>query len=472
MLIIKRLLLLLFFGSLLTGTWNAFKPLPKGLAYESPAIPADGVVFLHDLTYQKNGQKIREQQIFPQIYRMIDAAQQFVVLDLFLFNNDHDSTVQVDTVAQTLTDHLIQAIQDRHVKIVLVTDPINTFYGAYENPYLKQLREAGAEVIITDLSKMRDSNPIYSGFYRLGIGPFGVSEARTITNPFSVDSPKVSVSALLRMFNFKANHRKLIITESAVLAASANPHDASSSHSNIALYIESTNLVKSALEAEQAVLSFSGSKTDITAFSATEKAAASGAYRVRLLTESRILAQMRETIRQTGPGDRIAIGVFYLSHRGFIGDLSDAANRGVKIRMVLDANKDAFGRQKNGIPNRQAAQELIRKGSGNIEIRWYLTQGEQFHSKLMKVDTPDKSILYGGSCNFTRRNFEDLNLEANLMVSGPSDSPVFTEVDAWFNRIWFNEDGIYTGGSELYADTSLFRIGLYRLMESTGLGTF
>ncbi len=473
MLMIKRFLLLIFFGSLLTGAWNAYKPLPKGLAYESPDISADDVIFLHDLTYQKEGQKQREQQIFAQVFNMIDSAERFAVLDLFLFNDDYDRTQRYDGLAQALTDRLIAGIEERHLKIVLITDPINTFYGAYENPYLRQLENAGAEVVITDLSRLRDSNPIYSGFYRLSAGNFGVSHAGTIANPFSVDSPKVSPSALLRMFNFKANHRKLIITERGVLAASANPHDASSNHSNIAFYVESPELVKAALEAEQAVLSFSGSRTDITAFEPlVERTMGTGIYGVRLLTESRILEQMRSAVQSTGAGDTIDIGVFYLSHRGLIGDLAEAAARGVKIRMVLDANKDAFGREKNGIPNRQTAQELLEKGKGNIAVRWYLTQGEQFHSKLMKVNRSGETILFGGSSNFTRRNFEDLNLEANLMITGPPSSPAFKETDAWFNRIWANEGGTYTGDASLFADKSLTKIWLYRIMEATGLSTF
>lgn len=473
LLIIKRILLLLFFGSVLSGAWNALKPLPKGLTYESPAIPTDAVTFLTDLTYQNNGEKIREQHIFQQAFKMIDAANDFVVLDLFLFNNDHPRSVPFDGLAQELTSHLVAALKDRHLKVVLITDEINTFYGAYENPYLQQLQDAGAQVVITDLTKLRDSNPLYSGFYRLGIAPFGVSSARTLTNPFSIDSPKVSISAFLRMINFKANHRKMIITEKGVLAASANPHDASSNHSNIALYVESHHLVKAALEAEQAVLNLSGSKTDITAFLPNNSTLpATGTYEVRLLTESKILQQMQQSVQNTVSGDRIDIGVFYLSHRPLIRDLILASNRGVTIRIILDANKDAFGRQKNGVPNRQAAQELVNEGGGNTTVRWYLTQGEQFHSKLMKVSTQDKATLFGGSCNFTRRNFEDLNLEADLMVTGPVDGPAFISVDDWFNRIWNNQGGTYTGDLETYADKSLPRVWLYRIMERTGLCTF
>jgi len=472
-LILKRILLLLFFGSAIVGVWNALKPLPKGLSYESPVIPASSVTFLNDLTYQKDGKKVREQQIFTHVFQMIDSAKQFVVLDVFLFNSDYPKTMKFDGLAQALTTHLVHAIRERNLKVVLITDPINTFYGAYDNPYLEQLKKAGAEVVVTDLSKTRDSNPIYSGFYRLCIAPFGVSRARIITSPFSVDSPKVSISAMLQMLNFKANHRKLIITETGVLAASANPHDASSNHSNIAFYVESPEMVKSALYAEQAVLNFSGSKTDVTAFETlVPKHEVTGMYTVRLITESRILDHMQQAVQKTVQGDHIDIGVFYLSHRGLIEDLVAAAKRGAKIRLVLDANKDAFGRQKNGIPNRQVAQELVNRGNGNVEVRWYLTQGEQFHSKLMKVTSGKTAVVFGGSCNFTRRNFEDLNLETDLMVAGSANAPVFKAVDDWFEKIWTNRNGVYTADASAYADTNIGKTLLYRIMEATGICTF
>ncbi len=473
LLTLKRIILLLFFGSVLTGIWHTLKPLPKGLSYESPVLPTDNVSFLSDLTYLKGTEKIREQHIFSEAFQMIDSAQEFVVLDVFLFNDDYVRTLKFDSLAQELTTHLVAAVRERGVKVVLITDEINTFYGAYDNPYLEQLKAADAQVVITDMTKTRDSNPIYSGFYRLGIAPFGVSTARTLTNPFSTDSPKVSIGSTLRMLNFKANHRKLIITEQGVLAASANPHDASSNHSNIAIAVKSTDLVRAALEAEQAVLNFSGSRMDITALMAPAGTpAAKGTYSVQLLTEKRIAEQMLLAIKGAKSGDRIDIGVFYLSHRPLIKELIQAADRGTKIRLVLDANKDAFGREKNGIPNRQTAQELVTNGKGNIEVRWYITHGEQFHSKLMKVTSSDKATLFGGSSNFTRRNFDNLNLEADLMVTGPADAPAFTDVDTWFERIWTNKDAQFTAPLEIYADKSLFKVLIYRIMESTGLSTF
>ena len=51
----------------------------------------------------------------------------------------------------------------------------------------------------------------------------------------------MSLRSYLEMLNFKANHRKVFVADSAdgpvTIVSSANPHDASSAHSNVALLI-------------------------------------------------------------------------------------------------------------------------------------------------------------------------------------------------------------------------------------------
>ncbi len=59
--------------------------------------------------------------------------------------------------------------------------------------------------------------------------------------------------------------------------------------------------------------------------------------------------------------------MFYLSERQIIKALIAAQQRGVQVRVLLDPNKDAFGREKNGIPNRQVAAELTCcRGEGTL----------------------------------------------------------------------------------------------------------
>ena len=69
-------------------------------------------------------------------------------------------------------------------------------------------------------------------------GQFAGSGA--MPNPFEAGPSTVTVRTWLALLNFKANHPKLIVADRADgslvgLVTSANPHDASSAHSNVGL---------------------------------------------------------------------------------------------------------------------------------------------------------------------------------------------------------------------------------------------
>ena len=66
----------------------------------------------------------------------------------------------------------------------------------------------GVNVIVTDLVKLRDSNPIYSAVWRSFIRWFGNSaEGGWLPHPFSDAEEQVTARSYLTMVNFKANHR-------------------------------------------------------------------------------------------------------------------------------------------------------------------------------------------------------------------------------------------------------------------------
>ncbi|HCD06420.1 MAG TPA: phospholipase, partial [Methylophaga sp.] len=72
---------------------------------------------------------------------------------------------------------------------------------------------------------------------------------------------------------------------------------------------------------------------------------------------------------------------------------------GVRLRVLLDPNKDAFGREKNGVPNRPVAHELMQAGA---TVRWCDTHGEQCHAKwLMHRGAEGQSMMLLGSTNLT-----------------------------------------------------------------------
>ena len=121
------------------------------------------------------------------------------------------------------------------------------------------------------------------------------------------------------------------------------------------------------------------------------------------------------------------------------------------------------------------ATELSGASDGAIKLRWFRTHGEQFHTKLVAVRTQDEYWFTLGSANLTRRNLENYNLEANVGVGVPPNSPLAGAISAWYEMIWTNHgppDLEYTADFGTYADPSQGTYWLYRFMEATGLSTF
>ncbi len=176
------------------------------------------------------------------------------------------------------------------------------------------------------------------------------------------------------------------------------------------------------LESELALARESGWKGELEAAARCAAPPALAGYRASAGAHRR--RDRRRHLRNIGStdvGDTIDVAMFYLSERDVIRALIAAAKRGVAVRVILDPNKDAFGRTKNGIPNRSVATELGAAADGAIKVRWFRTHGEQFHSKLVAIRTDKEFWFTLGSANLTRRNIDDFNLEANLAASVPPD---------------------------------------------------
>lgn len=463
-LIIAALAVPLFFG------WNT--KMPKGTSHISPPSSVSDIRLLYDLTYLKDEELIHEQRILAEQIKMIKEAEDFVVADIFLYNDYYNSEKnEFPNSTQKLTDAMV-AQKQKHpdLKAYLITDEINNSYGPALNEQLKTMEESGINVIITDSSKVRDSNPLYAGYFRTYFKHLTPGEGGWLKNPFGDNGPNVGIRNYLRLLNFKANHRKVLITENAGMVSSANPHDGSSYHSNIAFRF-SGDAVSHLLEAEKAVAAFSGAELEGIEYTASASPAREDTE-VFILTEDKIKDKILENIKDTGKGDRIDLGMFYLSHRDIIKQLTLASERGANIRIILDPNKDAFGFEKNGIPNRQVASELLKKSKGKIQVRWYMTHGEQFHTKVIAIHKKNQVVLIGGSANYTRRNLDNYNLEADLMVTLKENDPLALDFEEYFNLIWENQNGIYTADFSEYKDDSLWKVLIYRFQEKTGLCTF
>lgn len=447
-------------------------PLPEGLFF-SGSFRADRVQLLVDETWtDAAGQRQVKQEIFESVFSIIDEAEQFILLDFFLVNDFlYEEGPGMIPLSQMLTDRLLaKRAADPSVEIIFITDPVNTVYGAIPSPLFQSLEEAGVRVVWTGLDRLRDSNPLISKPWRLLIRPWGGGPGDAFANP--VGEGRISLRSVLKLLNFKANHRKLIVTEKSLLVASANPHSASSAHWNMALRIEGAGQA-AACASESAILRLSGADpfeagTDRRA---VRGAAGKNALPVQLLTERRIKEKALELLTAAESGSRIDLTLFYLTDRDTIRALLRAKKRGCELRVILDPNKDAFGRVKNGIPNRQTAAALTRAG---IPVRWADTHGEQCHVKTLYVETSDQTAaLLLGSANFTRRNLDNFNAECDLAVTAPHDHEAMARARETFDRWWNNSGGrTFTAAYETYEDRSVLRRLRARMMEVTGLSSF
>jgi hypothetical protein len=471
-----RYLLALFLVTYLaTAVHHTFKPLPEGISVATPMRPAPDTRFLADYTYlDTQGERQSEQSIFDEILALIGQAERLILLDMFLINDFAGNAAAAPRqLSSEITEALIarkQAIPD--LQAILITDPFNTLYNGVEADHLQRLRHAGVEVIITDLTRLRDSNPGWSALWRICCQWFGNSpEGGWLPSP--VGREKVGLRTYLTLLNFNANHRKTVVADQGEdwvgIVTSGNPHDASSAHDNVALRFTGPAALD-LLKTERAVAAFSEGSFPPVAI-AEPVVNADTPAQLQVLTERHIRDALLRAIESAGSGDELHVAVFYLSHRAVIVALQAAHARGATVRVLLDPNEDAFGRRKSGIPNRQAALDLTDAG---VPVRWCDTHGEQCHGKfLLLINGSGNAELFLGSANFTRRNLDAYNLETSVRLVGSKDIESIRDARDWFERYWHNEPGRhFSVPYESYADPSRLRYWRYRVMEATGWSTF
>jgi hypothetical protein len=114
------------------------------------------------------------------------------------------------------------------------------------------------------------------------------------------------------------------------------------------------------------------------------------------------------------------------------------------VQLLLDPSKDAFNSIKDGTPNRQVAHYLKSLvDTDRLQVRWYSTHGEQNHAKIMSITNPltGKYEITTGSTNWTGKNMNDINMEANLVVEG--SKKLNRDFNQIFDRLWNNDGDLH-----------------------------
>jgi phosphatidylserine/phosphatidylglycerophosphate/cardiolipin synthase-like enzyme len=478
--------ILILFGWLATvGVYQSNKPLPEGLNYRSEVhqVAEGDIEFLADLTYEDStGTIIHDQEIYDTIDSLVNGAEKYIYIDMFLFNSFlGPANYAYRELSPELTKSLIlKKVANPNIKIDFITDPLNTLYGGYKAPELQFLKDSDINVIITDLMKTRDNTYLYSPVWRTFIQWFGnTDKGGKYNNPLLEGGDNVTLRSYLALGNLKSNHRKVVVVDSGdnmvSLITSHNSHSASSDFSNVGLMVKG-DIWKDIIYSENAIANFSGGKLQIDSSLVRNKNIINKdlPYKVTFLTEQQINKELVSTFSNLVSGDSLMIAAFYLSKRDIVKSILKASKKGADVRVILDPNIHGFGYEKYGVPNQPSAHELLKKSDRNIKLRWYKTHGEQFHTKFnfIKYHNGTSKVILGNS-NLTKKNLGGFNLETELIVEAESNTPLIREIDDYYEKIWSNHNGnIYTVDYDYFKDESLKKKLNYRIKEPLGIAFY
>ena len=78
---------LIFFLLCMIFLISSCTSLPEGLATKTEIYNADNVDFYYDLNYESDGERKFDRQIWNEVYKILDEAQDFFLMDIFVFND-------------------------------------------------------------------------------------------------------------------------------------------------------------------------------------------------------------------------------------------------------------------------------------------------------------------------------------------------------------------------------------------------
>jgi phosphatidylserine/phosphatidylglycerophosphate/cardiolipin synthase-like enzyme len=457
--------------------WGTHKPLPPGTRVASPVsvTPESDVTFIADITAADAfGRPAVSQGIFDAVLAVVRGAHEFIVLDYGRFGGADDAN-DVKPPQRPLAAQLQDALIARHrevpaLRVLVITDPVNDDYGAQPDPVLATLRGAGIDVVPVNLSRLRDSNPLYSALWRVAFSWW--------------DGPSSPLRGATQRLNFKSDHRKVIIADDGAggligVVGSANPLDEQSTWSNAAVRLRGAALAP-LLDSELALAHVAGWQGNAAGFALPAAPAAAadpatGNAQVRTLSEGATRALLLEHLGAAGKGDAIDVAAYCLADRGVIEALLAADARGAAVRVLLDPSLTSASGGTAGIPNQPVAGELESKSGGAIRVRWYRTHDDRFHTSLVMIYDEERLWFTAGSANLTRRSLEDYNLEANVAVEVARNSALARQLVGYFDTLWGNRASLgieYSSDYAVYGDPSQAHYWLGRLMEASGMSAF
>jgi len=292
---------------------------------------------------------------------------------------------------------------------------------------------------------LRDSNPLYSGLWRLAFGWW--------SDPFDETPGRATLPALARSRNSKSDQRQLVVADDGsggwnAIIAPAGATASLTLRGPLARAIIAGELQVAAWSTDDDRLPVGPSMDDRGV----------GSIDARFLTEGAIESALFDALGAAGSGDRLGIAVENFSERRLIAAALRAAARGASLQVLLARNRE---------PNQAVADELLRSGGGRIEIRWYLGSDAASLPKLLLFRHGDDMWMNLGTANYTRRNLGDLNLAASVELRMPARAAAARAITEYFSEAWS-----VAAADPKFAAASAADYWHYRFAEASGLSSF
>jgi len=139
-----------------TVSCSTIKTPPLGINYESPIRETENAEFHYDLTYlDKDGNIQYDRNIWDATYKVVDNAKDYLIIEMFLFNDIYNKNKErFPEFAKEYTARLVKKQKENpNLKVYAILDENNNMYGAFEHPFITEMKNAGINIIIVDIFK-------------------------------------------------------------------------------------------------------------------------------------------------------------------------------------------------------------------------------------------------------------------------------------------------------------------------------
>ncbi|MFP3442631.1 hypothetical protein R0K18_33345, partial [Pantoea sp. SIMBA_133] len=82
--------------------------------------------------------------IFDEVNKTIEEADEFLILDLFLFNGYTDGKRDYPKISEELSKAVVETMEKKpDLNVILISDEVNTTYGSHEAKQIKKIEDMG-----------------------------------------------------------------------------------------------------------------------------------------------------------------------------------------------------------------------------------------------------------------------------------------------------------------------------------------